>query len=91
MFPSYGTPLLLSGPDFRYTNFPGGRGFRILPTHTFRVAGVLHFTYTHFSGGRGFAFDLHTFSGRFLRQFEKIDVNFEKISALRAAFFLRNP
>ena len=67
MLPWSGTPL---GPDFRYTKFSGGRGFRILPTHTFGVAGVfefylhtlfgrpgfLHFTYTHFSGGRGFAF-----------------------------------
>ena len=27
-----------SGPDFRYTNFSDGRGFRILATQTFRVA-----------------------------------------------------
>ena len=37
-FPSFG-PLMPAGPDFRYTNFSGGRGFP-------------HFTYTHFSGCR---------------------------------------
>ena len=61
-----------------YTHFSGCRHRRILPTQTFsgcrhrrscilgtqtfRVAGVLHFTYAP--------------SGRFLRQLEKIDVNF---------------
>ena len=39
-----------SGLEFRYTNFSGGRGFRILPTHTIRVAVTV-------------AFDLHTLSG----------------------------
>ena len=35
-----------AGPDFRYTNFSGGRGFRILPLHTFRVAVTVAF-YLH--------------------------------------------
>ena len=68
-----------AGPDFRYTNFSGGRGFRILRTQNYRVAVTvafylhklfglpspshLHFTYTNFSGGRGFAFYLHTLLG----------------------------
>ena len=50
-----------SGPDFRYTNFSGGRGFAFCLHTLFRAAGVfafylhtlcgrpgfLHFTYTH--------------------------------------------
>ena len=90
--PGFG-PLMPAGPDFRYTNFSGGRGFRILPTHTFRVAvtvafylhklfglpspSQVHFTYTSFSGGRGFAFYLHTLSGRFLSKIEKNDFKYE--------------
>ena len=91
MFPSFcGLP---PGPDFRHTNFSGGRDFRILLTHTFRVAVTvafylhplfglpspshLHFTYTNFSGGRGFAFYPHTLSGRFLSKIEKNDLKFE--------------
>ena len=66
---------------------------RILPTQTFRVAGVLHFTYTHFSGGRGVAFYLHTLSGRFLNDTEKnnLKLRLQRISVLRARYFLRNP
>ena len=60
------------GRNLDTQTFRAARVFRILPTHTFRVAGVLHFTYTHFSGGRGFAFYLHTLSGRFLSDIEKI-------------------
>ena len=82
------------GPDFRYTNFSGGRAFRILLIHTFRVAVTvafdlhtlfglpspshLHFRYTNFSGGRSFTFYLHTLSDRFLRKIEENDVKFEK-------------
>ena len=58
--------------------------FRILPTHTFRVAvtvafylhklfglpspSQLHCSYTNFSDGRGFAFYLHTRVGTILTQ-----------------------
>ena len=67
------------------------RRIRVVPTQTFRVAGVLHFTYTHFSGCRGVAFYLHTLSGRLLSKFEKNDFKFEKFCTLRAPFFLSNP
>ena len=57
--------------------------FRILPTHTFfgwpgfcilnfAFHNLHHFTYTHFSGGRGVAFYVHTLSGRFLNEIEKM-------------------
>ena len=69
--------------------FRAARVFRILPTHTFRVAGVLHFTYTHFSGGRGFAFYLHTLSGRFLSKFERSDFIFIKTFRTARTFFLK--
>ena len=80
-----------AGPDFSYTNFLAAGVSRTLPTHTFPAAGILHFTYTHFSGGRGVAFYLHTLSGRFLSEIEKNDLKFQKISALRARYSLRNP
>ena len=56
--------------------FRAAGGFpRLLPTHTFRVAGVLQFTNTHLSGGQGVAFlSTHTF-GRFLTEIEKNDLN----------------
>ena len=43
-----------AGPDFRYTNFSGGRGFRILPTHTFRVAVTVAFYLHKLFGWPGF-------------------------------------
>ena len=38
---------LPSQSHFTYTNISGCRNRRILSTHTFRVAGVLHFIYTN--------------------------------------------
>ena len=79
MFPSpCGLPP--SGPDFRYTNFSGGRGFAFYLHTLFGMPSPSHFTYTNFSGCRhhrilltqtfrvafavAFAFYLHIFFGR---------------------------
>ena len=82
------------GPDFRYTNVSGGRGFRILPTYTFRVAvTVAFYLHTHTHTFRvavtvAFAFYLHSLSRRFLRKIEETDVKFEKhFRAARALLF----
>ena len=57
--------------------------FRILPTHTFRVAvTVAFYLHTHTHTFRvavtvAFAFYLHSLSRRFLRKIEENDVKFE--------------
>ena len=54
-------PGRISGIKYTLSIFSGGRGFRILPTHTFRVAGFLHFTsLVHTSFGRPGCCILHT-------------------------------
>ena len=100
--PGFG-PLMPAGPDFRYTNFSGGRGFRILRTQNYRVAVTvafflhklvglpspshLHFTHTNVS----VAGVTYTLSGRFLSKIETNAFKFENVSALRAPFFFSNP
>ena len=74
--------LCLPGRILGTQTFRAAGVVRNLPTHTFRVAEVLHFTYTHFSGGRGVAFYLHTLSGRFLSAIENTDLKFQKLRAL---------
>ena len=50
------------GPDFRYTNFSGGRNLHF--TYTYFSGGRgLHFTYTNFSGGQGLDVTYTNFSG----------------------------
>ena len=78
--------------QFTYTHFSGCRHRRILPPQTGgRGFAFYLLNSTQTSRWPGFAFYLHTLSGRFLSKIEKNDLKFEKFSALRAAFFLRNP
>ena len=97
MFPSSDIPFP-PGPDFTYTNFSGGRGFAFYLHKLFGGPDFEFYKHKLF-GWPGFAFYLHTLSGafvrtealRFLSKLDKIDLKLEKVSALRAPFFLSNP